>query len=70
MVMLIWSEKYTARVVGPDSVMLQLSSEGSQGFLRWPRLQKSNDMPEGKLGLMPHVVAVPPVVDGVAVVMV
>ena len=26
--------------------------------------------PEGKLGLMPHVVAVPPVVDGVAVVMV
>ena len=31
---------------------------------------ESNDMPEGKLGLIPHVVAVPPVVDGVAVVMV
>ena len=31
---------------------------------------ESNDMPEGKLGLMPHVVAVPPVVDGVTVVMV
>ena len=31
---------------------------------------ESTDMPEGKLGLMPQVVAVPPVVDGVAVVMV
>ena len=29
-----------------------------------------NDMPEGKLGLMSHEVDVPPVVDGVAVVMV
>ncbi len=28
------------------------------------------DMPEGKLGLIPQVLAVPPVVDGVAVVMV
>ena len=31
---------------------------------------ESNDMPEGKLGLMPHVVAVPPVVEGVTVVIV
>ena len=69
MVMLIWSEneppELLAQTVYDTAVVWRFS-----GVPEMAPVAESKDMPEGKLGLMPHVVAVPPVVDGVAVVMV
>ena len=67
--MLIWSEneppELLAQTVYVTAVVCRFS-----GVPEMAPVAELNDMPEGKLGLIPHEVAVPPVVDGVAVVMV
>ena len=67
--MLIWSEKeppeLLAQTVYVAAVVCRFS--GVPEMAPVPALK---DKPAGKLGLMLHVVAVPPDVDGVAVVMV
>ena len=69
MVMLIWSENDPPELLAQMVYVTAVVCKDS-GVPDMAPVAESNDMPEGKLGLMPHVVAVPPVVDGVAVVMV
>ena len=69
MVMLIWSEKSPPELLAQTVYVTAVVCKDS-GVPEIAPVAESKDMPEGKLGLMPHVVAVPPVVDGVAAVMV
>ena len=69
MVMLIWSENEPPELLAHTVYVTVVVCKDS-GVPEMAPVALLNDIPVGNAGLMPHVVAVPPVVDGVAVVMV
>ena len=68
-VMLIWSENEPPELLAHTVYVTVVVCKDS-GVPEMAPVALLNDKPLGKLGLMPQVVAVPPVVEGVAVVMV
>ena len=69
MVMLIWSENEPPELLAHTVYVTVVVCKDS-GVPEIAPVAVLIERPAGKSGLIPHVVAVPPVVDGVAVVMV